>query len=60
MDDAYQSADQSRVQAFQYDGGLKYQSGALSSRLEASYGENKLKSWLESKGSPVRSPSTPG
>ncbi len=50
MDDAYQSADQSRVQAFQYDGGLKYQSGALSSRLEASYGENKLKSWLESKG----------
>ncbi|MDM5120941.1 TonB-dependent receptor domain-containing protein [Aeromonas hydrophila] len=50
MDDAYQSADQSRVQAFQYDGGLKYQSGALSSRLEASYGENKLKSWLENKG----------
>ncbi|HDU8492948.1 TPA: TonB-dependent receptor [Aeromonas hydrophila] len=50
IDDAYQSADQSRVQAFQYDGGLKYQSGALSSRLEASYGENKLKSWLESKG----------
>ena len=50
MDDPYMSADQSRVQAFQYDGGLKYQSGALSSRLEASYGENKLKSWWESNG----------
>ncbi|VFB11222.1 vitamin B12 transporter BtuB [Aeromonas salmonicida] len=50
MDDAYQSADQSRVQAFQYDGGLKFQSETLTSRLEASYGENKLKSWLESKG----------
>ena len=50
MDDPYMSSDQSRVQAFQYDGGLKYQSGALSSRLEASYGENKLKSWLESQG----------
>ncbi|MFQ2572192.1 TonB-dependent receptor domain-containing protein [Aeromonas caviae] len=50
MDDPYMSSDQSRVQAFQYDGGLKYQSGALSSRLEASYGENKLKSWWESNG----------
>ncbi|WP_287147292.1 TonB-dependent receptor [Aeromonas sp.] len=50
IDDAYQSADQSRVQAFQYDGGLKFQSETLTSRLEASYGENKLKSWLESKG----------
>ncbi|MCH7349648.1 TonB-dependent receptor [Aeromonas sp. MR7] len=50
MDDAYQSADQSRVQAFQYDGGLKFQSETLTSRLEASYGENKLKSWWESKG----------
>ncbi|MGY6040376.1 TonB-dependent receptor domain-containing protein [Aeromonas sp. AE23HZ002T15] len=50
MDDPYMSADQSRVQAFQYDGGLKYQSGALTSRLEASYGENKLKSWWESNG----------
>ncbi|GKQ68835.1 vitamin B12 transporter BtuB [Aeromonas caviae] len=50
MDDPDMSSDQSRVQAFQYDGGLKYQSGALSSRLEASYGENKLKSWWESNG----------
>lgn len=50
MDDPYMSSDQSRVQAFQYDGGLKYQSGALSSRLESSYGENKLKSWWESNG----------
>lgn len=50
MDDAYQSADQSRVKAFQYDGGLKFQSATLTSRLEASYGENKLKSWLESQG----------
>ena len=50
MDDPYMSSDQSRVQAFQYDGGLKYQSGALSSRLEASYGENKLKSLWESNG----------
>ena len=50
MDDPYMSSDQSRVQAFQYDGGLKYQSGALSSQLEASYGENKLKSWWESNG----------
>lgn len=50
MDDAYQSADQSRVKAFQYDGGIKFQSETLTSRLEASYGENKLKSWLESQG----------
>ncbi|MCH7371909.1 MULTISPECIES: TonB-dependent receptor domain-containing protein [Aeromonas] len=50
MDDPYLATDQSRVQAFQYDGGLKYQSGALTSRLEASYGENKLKNWLESQG----------
>ncbi|MDF2415505.1 TonB-dependent receptor [Aeromonas sp. 1HA1] len=44
------TTDQSRVKAFQYDGGLKFQSETLTSRLEASYGENKLKSWLESKG----------
>lgn len=44
------SSDQSRVQAFQYDGGLKFQSKDLISRFEASYGENKLKSWLDSKG----------
>ncbi|MGY3945004.1 TonB-dependent receptor domain-containing protein [Aeromonas tecta] len=50
MDDPYLSADQSRVQAFQYDGGLKYQRGDLTSRLEASYGENKLKSWWEGNG----------
>ncbi|MDX7920980.1 TonB-dependent receptor [Aeromonas media] len=50
MDDPYQSADQSRVKAFQYDGGIKFQSETLTSRLEASYGENKLKSWLESQG----------
>ncbi|WP_265436368.1 TonB-dependent receptor domain-containing protein [Aeromonas media] len=50
MDDPYQSADQSRVKAFQYDGGIKFQSETLTSRLEASYGENKLKNWLESQG----------
>ena len=50
LDDPYLAADQSRVQAFQYDGGLKYQNATLISRLEASYGENKLKSWLESQG----------
>ncbi|MFQ1827176.1 TonB-dependent receptor domain-containing protein [Aeromonas veronii] len=44
------STDQSRVQAFQYDGGLKFQGQDLSSRLEASYGENKLKTWQEAKG----------
>ncbi|MGY3960310.1 TonB-dependent receptor domain-containing protein [Aeromonas popoffii] len=44
------TTDQSRVKAFQYDGSLKFQSETLTSRLEASYGENKLKSWLESKG----------
>ncbi|QTL94873.1 TonB-dependent receptor domain-containing protein [Aeromonas jandaei] len=44
------STDQSRVQAFQYDGGLKFQGKDLSSRLEASYGENKLKTWQEAKG----------
>ncbi|HHQ4555733.1 TPA: TonB-dependent receptor domain-containing protein [Aeromonas veronii] len=49
-DDPYLSADQSRVQAFQYDGGLKFQGKGLISRFEASYGENKLKSWLESNG----------
>lgn len=49
-DDPYLSADQSRVQAFQYDGGLKFQSETLTSRLEASYGENKLKTWLETQG----------
>ena len=38
------------MKAFQYDGGLKFQSETLTSRLEASYGENKLKSWLESHG----------
>ncbi|MEV3813227.1 TonB-dependent receptor domain-containing protein [Aeromonas allosaccharophila] len=42
--------DQSRVQAFQYDGGLKFQGKDLISRLEASYGENKLKTWQEAKG----------
>ncbi|MGN5081176.1 TonB-dependent receptor domain-containing protein [Aeromonas veronii] len=44
------STDQSRVQAFQYDGGLKFQGEDLISRLEASYGENKLKTWQEAKG----------
>ncbi|WAG06060.1 TonB-dependent receptor [Aeromonas jandaei] len=44
------STDQSRVQAFQYDGGLKFQGKDLISRLEASYGENKLKTWQEAKG----------
>ncbi|WP_457939046.1 TonB-dependent receptor domain-containing protein [Aeromonas veronii] len=44
------STDQSRVQAFQYDGGVKFQGQDLSSRLEASYGENKLKTWQEAKG----------
>ena len=44
------STDQSRVQAFQYDGGLKFQGKDLSSLLEASYGENKLKTWQEAKG----------
>ncbi|MBW3763019.1 TonB-dependent receptor [Aeromonas jandaei] len=44
------STDQSRVQAFQYDGGLKFQGKDLISRLEASYGENKLKTWQEVKG----------
>uniref|UniRef100_UPI003F665004 TonB-dependent receptor plug domain-containing protein n=1 Tax=Aeromonas hydrophila TaxID=644 RepID=UPI003F665004 len=32
--------DQQQVDTFQYDGGLKFQSEALTSRLEASYGEN--------------------
>lgn len=50
MDDPYLATDQSRVQAFQYDAGLKFQSATLTSRLEASYGENKLKNWLESQG----------
>ncbi|MCF5853196.1 TonB-dependent receptor domain-containing protein [Aeromonas veronii] len=44
------STDQSRVQAFQYDGGVKFQGKDLISRLEASYGENKLKTWQEAKG----------
>ncbi|MGL5288975.1 MAG: TonB-dependent receptor domain-containing protein [Aeromonas sp.] len=44
------STDKSRVQAFQYDAGLKFQNNDLISRLEASYGENKLKNWLETKG----------
>ncbi|MCF5761276.1 TonB-dependent receptor [Aeromonas veronii] len=44
------STDQSRVQAFQYDGGVKFQGQDLISRLEASYGENKLKTWQEAKG----------
>ncbi|MFM5872649.1 TonB-dependent receptor domain-containing protein [Aeromonas veronii] len=44
------STDQSRVQAFQYDGGLKFQGKDLISRLEVSYGENKLKTWQEAKG----------
>ena len=44
------STDQSRVQAFQFDGGLKFQGKDLISRLEASYGENKLKTWQEAKG----------
>ncbi|WP_447834620.1 TonB-dependent receptor domain-containing protein [Aeromonas veronii] len=44
------STDQSRVQAFQYDGGVKFQGQGLISRLEASYGENKLKTWQEAKG----------
>lgn len=55
-DDPYLSADQSRVQAFQYDGGLKFQGKDLISRLEASYGENKLKSWLESNGEETGQP----
>ncbi|WP_042063541.1 TonB-dependent receptor domain-containing protein [Aeromonas allosaccharophila] len=55
-DDPYLSADQSRVQAFQYDGGLKFQGKDLISRFEASYGENKLKSWLESNGEETGQP----
>lgn len=55
-DDPYLSADQSRVQAFQYDGGLKFQGRDLISRLEASYGENKLKNWLESNGEETGQP----
>lgn len=50
------SSDQSRVQAFQYDGGLKFQSKDLISRFEASYGENKLKNWLESNGEETGQP----
>ncbi|MCS3461915.1 TonB-dependent receptor domain-containing protein [Aeromonas sp. BIGb0445] len=50
MDDPYLSSDQSRVQAFQYDGAVKYQAEHFNSRLEASYGENKLKNWLASQG----------
>ncbi|HHQ4902102.1 TonB-dependent receptor domain-containing protein [Aeromonas veronii] len=55
-DDPYLSADQSRVQAFQYDGGLKFQGKDLISRLEVSYGENKLKNWLESNGEETGQP----
>jgi vitamin B12 transporter len=54
------TTDQSRVKAFQYDGGLKFQSETLTSRLEASYGENKLKSWLESKGEASAQPTHTG
>ncbi|MFM4965104.1 TonB-dependent receptor domain-containing protein [Aeromonas bivalvium] len=56
MDDPYLGADQSRVQAFQYDGAVKYQGEHFNSRLEASYGENKLKNWLESQGESSANP----
>lgn len=52
--------DQQQVDTFQYDGGLKFQSKALTSRLEASYGENSLKSWEESKGKSSADPTHTG
>ncbi|MBW3779188.1 TonB-dependent receptor [Aeromonas veronii] len=52
--------DQQQVDTFQYDSGLKFQSKALTSRLEASYGENSLKSWEESKGKSSADPTHTG
>ncbi|MGL6412046.1 TonB-dependent receptor domain-containing protein [Aeromonas veronii] len=52
--------DQQQVDTFQYDGGLKFQSKALTSRLEASYGENSSKSWEESKGKSSADPTHTG
>ncbi|ANB67993.1 TonB-dependent receptor [Aeromonas veronii] len=52
--------DQQQVDTFQYDGGLKFQSEALTSRLEASYGENSSKSWEESKGKSSADPTHTG
>ena len=52
--------DQQQVDTFQYDGGLKFQSKALTSRLEASYGENASKSWEESKGKSSADPTHTG
>ncbi|WP_376869079.1 TonB-dependent receptor domain-containing protein [Aeromonas veronii] len=52
--------DQQQVDTFQYDGGLKFQSEALTSRLEASYGENSSKSWEESKGKSSADPTYTG
>ncbi|MFQ1639518.1 TonB-dependent receptor domain-containing protein [Aeromonas veronii] len=52
--------DQQQVDTFQYDGGLKLQSEALTSRLEASYGENSSKSWEESKGKSSADPTHTG
>lgn len=44
------TTDQSRVSAKQFDGALKYRGTALTSRLEASYGEHRLKTWLDADG----------
>ncbi|MCJ7976198.1 TonB-dependent receptor [Aeromonas veronii] len=52
--------DQQQVDTFQYDGGLKFQSKELTSRLEASYGENSSKSWEESKGKSSADPTHTG
>ncbi|QWL59597.1 TonB-dependent receptor [Aeromonas jandaei] len=52
--------DQQQVDTFQYDGGLKFQGKALTSRLEASYGENSSKSWEESKGKSSADPTHTG
>lgn len=52
--------DQQQVDTFQYDSGLKFQSKVLTSRLEASYGENSLKSWEESKGKSSADPTHTG
>lgn len=43
-------SDMNRNQAAQLDGGVLFKSDSISSRLEASYGENKLKTWLDNKG----------
>ncbi|EKP0262737.1 TonB-dependent receptor [Aeromonas sobria] len=43
-------SDMNRNQAAQLDGGVLFKNDHISSRLEASYGENKLKTWLDNKG----------